>query len=135
MCIAYNELIVITYEFLGSLEHSLYRVFTTGYIFAYAQSIGKNSAGVSYSILVQFGPTQSIFLQKKKNKNGSPGFDGHMTSVRNPISMQDLEWELECQCDELGIEIWSIECRGRISGLDSWIGILFHEGLYCGMGI
>ena len=44
------------------------------------------------------------------------------TSDRNPQSMQDLDWELECQCGELGIDIWNTDCRDCLSGLDSWIG-------------
>ena len=58
-----------------------------------------------------------------------------MISVRNPPSMQDLDWELECQYGELGIEIWNMDCRDRLSGLDSWIGILCHVGLDGGMGL
>ena len=41
------------------------------------------------------------------------------SSVRNPPSMQDLDWELECHYGELGIEIWNIWIAG--TALVDWI--------------
>ena len=48
-------------------------------------------------------------------------------SVRNPPILGDLDLELECLQQKLGIEIWNVECKNFLSWLDCGMGFYFSE--------
>ena len=50
-----------------------------------------------------------------------------VSSVRNPPFLGDLDLELEWPQTKSGIEIWNVECKTFLSGLDCGIGFYFRE--------
>ena len=53
--------------------------------------------------------------------------DSLLISIRNPPILGDLDLELECLQQQLGIEIWNVECKNFLSGLDCGMGFYFSE--------
>ena len=48
-------------------------------------------------------------------------------SVRNPQFLGDLDLELELLRPKLWIEIWNVECKNFLSGMDCGMGFYFSK--------